>query len=70
MSCTVIGHTVLMNACHAAYDDVVKFLLSQGGININASGPSGKTALYYAVKGNFTGIVEQLLNYKGTVAIK
>lgn len=56
------GYTALILACKEGRDEVVSFLLNVPGINLDAKNRRGDTALIYASRKGFLGIVIKLLD--------
>ncbi|PPQ96431.1 LOW QUALITY PROTEIN: hypothetical protein CVT26_005063 [Gymnopilus dilepis] len=61
---TVRGWTTLMLASHNGHYDVVKFLLSQPNVDVNAVNTEGRTALHLATITGREAVVELLLSHE------
>lgn len=57
------GFTALMHACSGNHENVVEFLLTVDGIDVNARNFSNCTALIFAAINGYTGIVKRLLQF-------
>ena len=59
-----------MNACHKGSFEIVKLLLKQPKVLINARSKNGKTALFFAAAAGHTKVVKYLINQVANPNIK